>query len=97
LLEEAPNGLDVGRYFVVDDGSVQLRYGRSSDPAVTLSTDEETWADLASGKTTAAKALAAGRLTLTGDPQPLRRLARIFSRSTVLAQADKIVKAGRQR
>jgi DNA-binding HxlR family transcriptional regulator/putative sterol carrier protein len=84
-------------YFVVDDGSVQLRYGRSSNPAVTLITDEETWADMASGKITAAIALATGRLTLTGDSEPVRRLAQIFSRSTVLAQAGKIVKAGRQR
>jgi DNA-binding HxlR family transcriptional regulator/putative sterol carrier protein len=84
-------------YFVVDDGSVQLRYGRSGNPAVTLTTDEETWADLASGKSTAAKALATGNLTLTGDSQAARRLAQIFSRSTVLAQAGKMVKAGRQR
>jgi len=84
-------------HFAVDDGSVQLRYGRSGNPSVTLTTDEQTWADLASGRTTAHEALAAGTLTLTGDSRPLERLARIFSRSTILAQADKIVKARRQR
>src|SRR3954464_12863149 len=36
-------------HFTVNDGSVELRDGRAQDPAVTLTTDEETWADMAAG------------------------------------------------
>src|SRR5204862_3431819 len=43
-------------HFTVDDGSIQLHDGRAQDPAGTLSTDEETWADIASGKITASSA-----------------------------------------
>jgi putative sterol carrier protein len=78
-------------HLAVDDGSIALVYGRSANPAVTLSTDEQTFADMAAGKTTASAAAAAGTLTLTGDREAVRRLARIFSRSTVLATAEEIV------
>jgi DNA-binding HxlR family transcriptional regulator/putative sterol carrier protein len=80
-------------YFTVSDGSVQLTYGTAQHPAVTLTTDEETWADMASGKTTASAAAAGGTLELAGDRDAARRLATIFSRSTVLAQAHDIVKS----
>jgi DNA-binding HxlR family transcriptional regulator/putative sterol carrier protein len=80
-------------HFTVSDGTVQLSYGQTDDPAVTLTTDEDTWADLASGKTTASAAAARGTLTLAGDRAAARRLAKIFSRSTVLAQAEDIVKS----
>src|SRR5262249_43921534 len=40
-------------HFIVDDGSIELHPGRAHNPAATLTTDEETWADIASGKTTA--------------------------------------------
>src|SRR5918999_252887 len=36
----------VGRsafYFTIDDGAIRLRDGRAQDPAVVLTTDEETW------------------------------------------------------
>lgn len=78
-------------YFTVSDGSVQLTYGRAETPAVTLTTDEQTWADMASGRTTASAAAASGSLTLAGDRAAARRLAKIFSRSTLLAQAHDIV------
>lgn len=82
-------------YFVVDDGRVGLVYGQAPDPAVTLSTDEQTWADLAAGETTASAAAAAGELTLVGDRRAIRRLATIFSRSRVFAQAEAILKHAR--
>jgi DNA-binding HxlR family transcriptional regulator/putative sterol carrier protein len=83
-------------HFIVKNGSIQLHSGRAQNPAVTLTTDEETWADLASGQTTASTTAAAGALTLTGDPQAVQRLARIFSRSRVLSQAEEIIQAARQ-
>jgi len=89
----------VGRtafHFIVKAGSIQLHYGRAQNPAVTLTTDEETWADVASGKTTASSAAAVGALKLAGDPRAAKRLARIFSRSRVLAQAEGIIRAARQ-
>lgn len=87
---------DAAFYFTVDDGSIELRYGRAPDPVVTLSTDEETWAQMAAGQTSASAAAAAGTLTIDGDRRAVRRLARIFSRSAVLATADGIVKHARQ-
>ncbi len=90
----------VGRtafHFIVDAGSIELQYGRATSPAVTLTTDEETWADLASGTTTASSAAAAGALTFAGDPDAVARLASIFSRSRVLANAETILQAATQR
>lgn len=80
----------VGRaafHYTIDDGSIQLHDGQAQNPAATVTTDERTWADLASGKTTASSAAATGALTLTGDPQAAARLKKILSRSRVLAQA----------
>jgi DNA-binding HxlR family transcriptional regulator/putative sterol carrier protein len=78
----------VGRsafHFTVDDGSIRLDDGRAHDPAVTLTTDEETWADIASGKITTSAAAASGALTVAGDPQAAKRLRKIFRRIHVLA------------
>jgi DNA-binding HxlR family transcriptional regulator/putative sterol carrier protein len=80
-------------HLAVADGSIQLHHGRASDPAVTLATDDRTWADMAAGKTTASAAARAGTLSLRGKPEAVRRMARIFSRATVLAQAELAVKA----
>jgi DNA-binding HxlR family transcriptional regulator/putative sterol carrier protein len=82
-------------HFIIDAGSIELRYGRADKPAVTLTTDEETWADIASGKTTATSAAADGALTLAGDRQAVTRLGKILSRRRVLAQAEAIINAGR--
>ncbi len=90
----------VGRtafHFIVEDGAIQLRYGRAQNPAVTLTTDEETWADMASGQTTGSAAAAAGALTLAGDPQAVVRLKRILSRQRVLAQAEATLKSSPDR
>jgi hypothetical protein len=48
--------------------------------------------EAAAGATTAAAAATAGTLTLVGTRAAVRRLARIFSQSTVLAQADRHVR-----
>jgi DNA-binding HxlR family transcriptional regulator/putative sterol carrier protein len=72
-------------HFTVDDGSIQLRDGRAQDPAVTLTTDEETWVDIASGKITASSAAAAGTLTVAGDAEAAKRLRKIFAREPMLA------------
>src|SRR5918992_6408166 len=74
-------------YFTVDDGLIQLHDGRAQEPAVTLTTDEETWADIASGKITASSAAATGALTVAGDPEAAKRLRKIFAREPMLAQA----------
>jgi DNA-binding HxlR family transcriptional regulator/putative sterol carrier protein len=80
----------VGRsafYFTIDDGSIEVHDGRAEDPAVVLTTDEETWADIASGTIRFSSAAATGALTVAGDPQAVERLRKIFSRNQMLAQA----------
>src|SRR3954467_10527773 len=84
-------------HFIVNDGSIQLREGRASDPDVVLSTDEETFADIASGKETGSSATAAGAMSITGDRQAAKRVGKILSRRRVLAQAEATVKAARQK
>jgi DNA-binding HxlR family transcriptional regulator/putative sterol carrier protein len=79
---------DSAFHFTVNDGAVELHDGRARDPAVTLSTDEATWADIASGKITASSAAATGALTLAGDPGAAKRLRKIFAREPMLAQAQ---------
>jgi DNA-binding HxlR family transcriptional regulator/putative sterol carrier protein len=79
---------DSAFHFTVDDGSIQAHDGRARDPAVTVTTDDETWRDIASGKVTAASAAATGRLEVAGDRQAARRLGKIFSRDPMLAQAE---------
>jgi DNA-binding HxlR family transcriptional regulator/putative sterol carrier protein len=78
-------------HFTVDDGSIQLHQGAARDPIATLTTDEATWADLASGNITGSTATATGALELAGDPEALERVRRIFSRRRVLAQAEATV------
>jgi DNA-binding HxlR family transcriptional regulator/putative sterol carrier protein len=78
---------DSAFHFAVDDGSIELHDGRAQDPAVTVTTDEETWADLVSGNISASSAVAGGLLTIAGDPKAAKRLGKIFSRHQMLAQA----------
>src|ERR687895_665957 len=75
-------------HFTVDDGSIELHDGRAQDPAVTLTTDEETWADIASGQITFSSAAATGALTVAGEPQAVKRPRTIFRRKHMLAQAE---------
>jgi len=84
---------DSAFHFTVDDGSIELHDGRAENPAVTWTTDEETWAELVSGKIGFSSAVAAGALTVAGDPQAAERLRKIFSRSQMLAHAEATSKA----
>jgi DNA-binding HxlR family transcriptional regulator len=81
----------VGRsafHFTADDGSVRVHDGEAEDPAVVVTTDEETWLALVARTTTGSEALATGALTVAGDPQAWARLRKIFSRDQMLAQAE---------
>jgi DNA-binding HxlR family transcriptional regulator/putative sterol carrier protein len=73
---------DSAFHFAVDDGSIELRDGRAEEPAVTLSTDADTGADIMAGRITESSAASAGALTVTGDPQAVERLERILSAPT---------------
>jgi DNA-binding HxlR family transcriptional regulator/putative sterol carrier protein len=84
---------DSAFHFTVDDGSIELHDGRVQDPAVTLTTDEETWADLVSGKVTVSSAVATGALTVAGNPEAVKRLRKIFARQPMLAQAQQAIRA----
>jgi DNA-binding HxlR family transcriptional regulator/putative sterol carrier protein len=84
-------------HFVVDDGSIELRDGRAQQPAATVTTDQETWADIASGRIAGSDAIAQGSVALNGDRQAVTRLRRIFSRGRVLAQAEATIQAARHR
>jgi DNA-binding HxlR family transcriptional regulator len=78
---------DSAFHFTVDDGSIELHDGRVHDPAVTVTTDEQTWADIVSGKIRASSAAATGALTVAGDPEAAKRLRRIFAPEPMLAHA----------
>lgn len=87
---------EVAFHFIVDDGSIELREGQADDPAVVLTTDEQTWAEIAGGNIPASEAAARGALTVTGNRQAAKRLGKIFSRSPLLAQVETIITAARQ-
>jgi DNA-binding HxlR family transcriptional regulator/putative sterol carrier protein len=87
---------DSAFHFTVDDGSIQLRDGRAEDAAVTLTTDEKTLADIASGKITASSAARSGALTVAGDRQAAKRLGKIFGRDPLLAQAEASISGAQQ-
>jgi DNA-binding HxlR family transcriptional regulator/putative sterol carrier protein len=84
-------------HFTVDDGSIELHDGRAEDPAVTLTTDADTWADIMAGRTTESSAASTGALTVAGDRQAAKRLGKILSRNRVFAQAEAVVTAARRR
>jgi DNA-binding HxlR family transcriptional regulator/putative sterol carrier protein len=77
---------DAAFYFTVDDGSIEVHDGRAREAAVVVTTDEETWADIASGKTKASVAAENGSLTIAGDPEAAKRLRKIFSRKQLLGR-----------
>jgi DNA-binding HxlR family transcriptional regulator/putative sterol carrier protein len=83
-------------HFTVNDGSIELHDGHAHEPAVTVTTDEETWADIASGKLTGSDAAAAGALSVDGDPRAAKRLRKILSRDPVLAQAEATIESVRR-
>jgi DNA-binding HxlR family transcriptional regulator/putative sterol carrier protein len=75
-------------YFTIDDGSIRVDDGEADDAAVVVTTDEETWADIVSGKIATSSAVATGALSIAGDAQARKRLRKIFSRTHMLAQAE---------
>jgi DNA-binding HxlR family transcriptional regulator/putative sterol carrier protein len=81
-------------HFTVDDGSIRVHDGWAQDPAVVLTTDEETWADIASGKISASSAAATGAMTVAGDPHAAKRMGKIFARNQMLARAEATIEAG---
>src|SRR5687767_3124887 len=60
---------DSAFHFTVDDGSIEVCDGWAEDSSVVVTTDGETWADIATGKTTASTETASGALRVEGDPQ----------------------------
>jgi DNA-binding HxlR family transcriptional regulator/putative sterol carrier protein len=78
---------DSAFHFTVDDGSIQLHDGRAPDPAVVVTTDEETWTDIGSGRISFSSALATRAVTVTGDARAAERMRKIFSRRRMLAHA----------
>jgi DNA-binding HxlR family transcriptional regulator/putative sterol carrier protein len=87
---------DAAFYFTVEDGSIELHDGRAEDPAVVLSTDEKTFADIVSGNITPSSALAGGALTLAGSRPATKRLGEILGHNQILAQARAVAGSGRQ-
>lgn len=76
---------DAAFHLIVDDGSVDVRDGRADDPAVVVTTDEDTWAEIASGSITPSSARRAGRMTSKGGRPAVKRLGQIFSVDRMLA------------
>ena len=79
---------DTTFHFMIDDGAIELRDGRAEDPSVVVTTDEQTWADIAAGKTTTSSAVASGSMTVAGDRRAVKRLGKIFSRRHMLNQTS---------
>ena len=75
---------DTAFHFTVEDGSIRLHDGRAEDPAVVVTTDEQTLADLASGNLAAPSATATGALTVAGDRPATKRLGKILIRNVDL-------------
>ena len=87
---------DSAFHFIVDDGSIQLHDGRARDPAVVVTTDEDTWTDIGSGKIRFSSALATGAVTITGDAHAAKRMRKIFSRRHMLAHAEAATNGARE-
>jgi hypothetical protein len=68
--------------------AIELRDGRAEAPAVRLTTDEDTWAGIASGKISTSSATARGALSVAGEAQAVERLRKILSRNHMLAGSD---------
>jgi putative sterol carrier protein len=79
---------DSAFYFSVDDGSVEVHDGRAEDPAVVVTTDEETFAEIASGNLAASEARESGALTIAGTGAATKRLRKIFGRSQIFPRLE---------
>ena len=80
---------DAAFHFIVDDGSIELHDGCAEEAAVVLTTDDETWAEIASGTTSFSAARDTGALSVAGDREAVTRLRKIFSRKHMFAQAER--------
>ena len=78
---------DSAFHFTIHDGSIVLDDGQAKDPAVVLTSDEETFAKIVSGELEASSALSSGALTLTGDRLAAKRLGRILGQRQIFARA----------
>jgi DNA-binding HxlR family transcriptional regulator/putative sterol carrier protein len=87
---------DSAFHFTVHDGSIELHDGHAEDPAVVLTTDEETLAELMAGTLTASSALARGTLTLAGERQATKRLGEIVGHNQIFTQARAVASGGRK-
>jgi DNA-binding HxlR family transcriptional regulator/putative sterol carrier protein len=74
-------------HFIVDDGSIEVRDGQAPDASVVVTTDEATWARVASGRTKTSAAVASGAMTIAGDRAAVKRMRKIFSRQHMLSAA----------
>ena len=87
---------DSAFYFRVEDGSVDVHDGWAREPAVVVTTDEKTWAEIASGKLKGTAATAAGRVSISGDRQAEKRLRRTFSRKQLPGPGRAAAARGKQ-
>ena len=87
---------DSAFHFTVDDGLIEVHDGHAAEPAVVVTTDEKTYADVAAGKITASAVASAGALTFSGNARAVKRLREIFSRSQMLAQAEATIDRARR-
>ena len=78
---------DSAFFFTVDDGSIEVHDGWAETPAVIVTTDPETWADISSGKIKSSSAIDHGQLKFDGDRRAVERLRRIFSRKALTRSA----------
>ena len=62
----------------VVDGSIETGPGRAVDPDVVVTTDARTFLSLGSGRLSSPEAVAAGKLSIDGDPDALQRGRRVF-------------------
>ncbi|MDQ3933322.1 MAG: helix-turn-helix transcriptional regulator [Actinomycetota bacterium] len=85
---------DSAFHFVVDDGTIELHDGRAEDPGVVWTADEETFAEIASGRLAASSAIASGALTIAGDKKATKRLGEIFGRRQIFTHAREVATGG---
>jgi DNA-binding HxlR family transcriptional regulator/putative sterol carrier protein len=88
---------DSAFHLVVDDGTIEVHDGRAEDPAVVWTADEETFAEIASGRLAGSAAIASGALTITGNKQATKRLREIFGRKQIFTQAREVATGGSSR
>jgi DNA-binding HxlR family transcriptional regulator len=62
----------------VDDGRVESLHGPAWQPTFTVTSDQETFSELAAGELLLEEAARSGRITVEGDRRALRRFERIF-------------------